>query len=333
MLCSKKTEEILKSFAKKFNKDVAFLDLETTSENAQEARICSLSVYKIKENENVVQTTLVEPGVEIPEEASSIHGLTNKKLKNCPKFKNTNIVSLLKNSIVIGYNLSTYDLPVLKNELLRNSMVWSDENQIYIDAMMIWWKKENLCSGRLDQCLKFYTNLTHPNHHDPEADVNALKEIFAKQIEKYKLLDLELVDIARIRPWFTGNTYIDGLSPFYSMDNNNVFITFGIHKGKNLNDVMTNLDVAEHQIWSVTCSEKFNDEIRKFLHEKLNEMLNSCSVEYLTNLSKLLLPDDSSKRSKENEKKKCAWFAQFILNNNLEENFMDFLSQVDLIIN
>ncbi|MGO2574356.1 MAG: exonuclease domain-containing protein, partial [Corynebacterium casei] len=54
-------------------------DLETTSVNTREARIVTSAVIRIAGRDVVKKETLADPGVEIPEAAAKIHGITTEK--------------------------------------------------------------------------------------------------------------------------------------------------------------------------------------------------------------------------------------------------------------
>ena len=68
------------------NKPIIFFDLETTGLNIANDRIVEISVLKVFPNGNKESKTwLVNPVIEIPKEASDIHGITNEKVVNEPK--------------------------------------------------------------------------------------------------------------------------------------------------------------------------------------------------------------------------------------------------------
>ena len=56
-------------------------DLETTSVNPKEARIVTSALVRIDGRDVNSQEMLADPGVEIPEEAAKVHGITTEKAR------------------------------------------------------------------------------------------------------------------------------------------------------------------------------------------------------------------------------------------------------------
>lgn len=56
-------------------------DLETTSANPREARIVTSALVRIDGSEVTSNETLADPGIEIPEEAAKVHGITTEKAR------------------------------------------------------------------------------------------------------------------------------------------------------------------------------------------------------------------------------------------------------------
>ena len=71
----------------KLEKPIVFFDLETTGIQIATDRIVEISVLKVYPNGNKESwTKLVNPEIEIPKEASDIHGITNERVVTEPKF-------------------------------------------------------------------------------------------------------------------------------------------------------------------------------------------------------------------------------------------------------
>ena len=72
----------------KINKPLCFFDLETTGVNVSKDKIVEISILKILPNGNKQSNTwLVNPGIEIPKEATNIHGISNEMVVNEPSFR------------------------------------------------------------------------------------------------------------------------------------------------------------------------------------------------------------------------------------------------------
>ena len=67
---------------------LVFFDLETTGTNINTDRIVELSYLKVYPNGNEESKTMrINPEMHIPEESSSIHGIYDEDVVDCPTFK------------------------------------------------------------------------------------------------------------------------------------------------------------------------------------------------------------------------------------------------------
>lgn len=102
--------------------DLVFFDLETTGLDAITGdAICEVGAIKIKErNETERFSSLVNPKKEIPQEAQSIHGISNEDVKSAPYFEEIvdKLTYFLQNSIILAYNVA-FDMKFLECELKK----------------------------------------------------------------------------------------------------------------------------------------------------------------------------------------------------------------------
>ena len=69
----------------KLNKPLCFFDLETTGINIVKDRIVEIAVLKVSpDHKKDIKSWLVNPEINIPEDATSVHGITNEMVKNKP---------------------------------------------------------------------------------------------------------------------------------------------------------------------------------------------------------------------------------------------------------
>jgi len=100
----------------KLEKPIAFFDLETTGIQIATDRIVEISILKVFPNGNKESITWrVNPEIEIPKEASDIHGITNEDVVTEPKF--TELAPKVKEMIagcdLAGFNSNRFDIPLL----------------------------------------------------------------------------------------------------------------------------------------------------------------------------------------------------------------------------
>src|SRR5690606_16345599 len=176
----------------KLHKPLCFFDLETTGINVAKDRIVEISILKVFPNGNKESKTLrVNPGIPIPAEASSVHGITDEDVANEPTFKEIapQIWEMMKDSDIAGYNSNRIDVPLLAEEFLRNDFDFDLDKHRLVDVQVIFFKKE---PRDLSSALKFYCDKTLENAHSAAADVEATYEIFKAQVERYDDLENDI---------------------------------------------------------------------------------------------------------------------------------------------
>jgi DNA polymerase-3 subunit epsilon len=109
---------------------LAPLDFETTSPNPHEARIVEAYLGQVGGGEDPIDRApmLVNPSVEVPEEATAIHGFTTEHLREhgMPAAEAVGRIATAvadvwsKGIPLIGHNIGHYDLTVLNAELIRH---------------------------------------------------------------------------------------------------------------------------------------------------------------------------------------------------------------------
>ena len=100
---------------------IAFFDLEATGTNVGTDRIVEISIVKLHPDQGrEIYTKRVNPGIPIPLEASLIHGIYDKDVKNEPTFKEIarEIQAFIGKSDLGGFNVLKYDIPLLVEEFL-----------------------------------------------------------------------------------------------------------------------------------------------------------------------------------------------------------------------
>ena len=102
---------------------VAVIDFETTGVDPHFCRAVEMAIVHLdlgKGNAEVVYKSRFNPGIPIPEGASSVHGITNEDVEGEPSFGEAleEIVGLLEGRVLAAYNLP-FDWTVLNCEYRR----------------------------------------------------------------------------------------------------------------------------------------------------------------------------------------------------------------------
>lgn len=110
------------------NNVLVALDTETTGTDPETARIVTVTVTRIDVASRTTdsRTWLVDPGVEIPEQAAAVHGITTEKARAdgaspdvaIPEIEQALWQAWIKGVPVVVYN-APYDLTLLDRELRR----------------------------------------------------------------------------------------------------------------------------------------------------------------------------------------------------------------------
>lgn len=214
---------------------IVFFDLETTGTNPATDRIVEICYLKVSPNgKEEAKTILVNPDIPIPAEATAVHGITNEKVANCPKFKE--IAKVLARDIegcdLAGYNSNRFDIPLLAEEFLRADVDIDFTKRKFVDVQTIFHKMEQ---RTLSAALKFYCNQEIENAHSAEADTRATYEVLKAQLDRYPNLNN---DVAFLAEFSAQNKNVDFAGRIIYNEKGVEIFNFGKYKGKPVADVL-----------------------------------------------------------------------------------------------
>ena len=219
------------------NKPICFFDLETTGTNPGKDRIVEIAVLKLDiNNQKKEMVWRVNPECPIPDEASSVHGITNEMVKDQPIFKHFSkeIFNFIEGCDLGGYNIDKFDLPLLVEEFIRSGIDVSSFVKVKtVDVQTIFFKKE---PRDLSSALKFYCNKDHGNAHTALDDTIATYEVLLSQLDKYDDLEPSVDFLSTLT---RRNKNIDFAGRIIEDDNGDAIFNFGKHKGKKVKEVLT----------------------------------------------------------------------------------------------
>ena len=214
---------------------IVFFDLETTGISIATDRIVEISILKVFPNGNKESKTwLVNPEIEIPAEATAVHGITNEKVVTEPTFKElaSKVNEMIQDCDLAGFNSNRFDIPLLAEELLRADIDFDMDNRKAIDVQVIFHKKEQ---RTLSAGYEFYCGKTLEDAHSAEADTLATYEILKAQLDKYEDIEnsvdaLSEFSAHRERADFAGFILFN--------DNQEEIFSFGKYKGRTVEEVL-----------------------------------------------------------------------------------------------
>ena len=211
---------------------IVFFDLETTGTQVAKDRIVEISILKVFPNSNKESKTwLVNPTIPIPKEAAEIHGITDEKVINEPTFKqlSAEIISLLHNCDLAGYNSNKFDIPLLAEEFLRAGVDFHINDRETIDVQNIFHKMEQ---RTLVAAYKFYCNKDLTEAHSAKADTIATYEVLMAQLDKYNELKNEVNFLSKFSE--RGGKLVDVAGFIRYNSEGKEALSFGKYKGVTL---------------------------------------------------------------------------------------------------
>ena len=216
-------------------KPIVFFDLETTGINIAKDRVVEISILKVFPNGNKESKTwLVNPEIEIPAEATAVHGITNEKVVTEPTFKELagKINDMISDADLAGFNSNRFDIPLLAEELLRAGIDFDMNNRKAVDVQTIFHKKEQ---RTLSAGYQFYCGKDLEGAHSAEADTNATYEILLAQVDKYD--DLENT-VEALSEFSTHGKRADFAGFILFNDEDQEIFSFGKYKGRTVEEVL-----------------------------------------------------------------------------------------------
>lgn len=175
---------------------LVFLDLETTGLDPRTDRVVELSLARVDPGGRVdTLSTLVDPGVPVPPATSAIHGIADPDVRGAPTLAElaSRVARRLRGADLAGYNLSRFDLPLLRAELSRSGIdvVWDGAR--VIDASVIFRRMER---RNLEAAYRFYVGGPLPSAHTAAGDVAATMEVLVAQLQRYPELPRQVAELA-----------------------------------------------------------------------------------------------------------------------------------------
>ncbi len=221
----------------KLDRPIVFLDLETTGLNTSRDRIVDITLLKTyPDGREESKTRLVNPEMPIPKEATKIHGITDEKVMNEPKFRQIakGFREFLEDCDLCGFNIKRFDIPLLESEFRRVGIEFSRSGRRIIDTQIIFHK---LHPRNLEAAYLKYCNKKLENRHTSDADARASAEILDAQLESHDELPRDLESLHELCCYSEETSWVDQSGKLIWIDGE-IAINFGKkHRGESLNKI------------------------------------------------------------------------------------------------
>lgn len=216
---------------------IIFFDLETTGLDIAKDRIVELCYIRVEPNGNEEARSMrINPEMHIPEAASSVHGITDDDVKDCPTFADVapQLAATFEGCDLAGFNSNRFDLPLLAEEFMKAGVNIDLSHVQAIDVQNIYHKLEK---RTLAAAYKFYCGRDLENAHSALADTQATYEVLQAQLDHYPN-DLQN-DVDFLAEFSRMNRNIDFAGRFVYDESGKELINFGKYKGKAIKDVLS----------------------------------------------------------------------------------------------
>jgi DNA polymerase-3 subunit epsilon len=246
---------------------LACIDLETTGANVHRDRIVEIAIvtlYPDGRRERYVQR--VNPEIPIPAEATRVHGISNDDVRDAPRLAELapQVVEMLRNVDIAGYNIARFDLPVLVREFARVGIRFETEERHVADAQVVFHRME---PRDLSAAVRKYCNRELEGAHGALADAEATLDVLLAQVDYYGSGERVIPDT------------VPGLGSFSDRRNENfvdadgrllwdgdvVVVGFGKHKGTSIVDLQSS--APDYLQWILR--KDFSDEVKNIVEQIL----------------------------------------------------------------
>jgi len=160
----------------------AFVDVETTGASAPHDRVIEVGIIRVENGQIVGQmNTLLDPGVHIPADITTITGITSQDIETAPYFSDVSdeITELLKDAVFVAHN-ARFDYAFMKHEFRRLGLPFSAKTLCTVKLSRALYPER--ARHNLDSVIQFL-NISVENRHRAYDDAKVLHD-FLVHIEK-----------------------------------------------------------------------------------------------------------------------------------------------------
>lgn len=235
------------------------LDTETTGADFNSDRVVQIALVKLHPGGRTEEyESLVNPEVPIPLEATAIHGIRDEDVRFAPPFRRIaeEVLRFCEGCDLAGFNLTRFDLPILRGEFQRCGRAWNLDGVRVLDAQRIFHTME---PRDLSAAVRFYCGRELEGAHGALADSRATLAVLLAQLERYPDLPRDVGGLD-VRFNLPDARFVDTTRKFRWQNGEPVF-NFGQKRGRALREVAE----KERDYLEWILSQDFGPEVRKLV--------------------------------------------------------------------
>jgi len=258
----------------KEKRPLIFFDCETTGVNLSKDKIVQIAIVKVDLVAKKVQKVswMFNPGVPIPKVTTDIHGITNEMVADKPKFESAAdaIMSLLKSGVPAGYNINTFDIPLVKRELSDAGKDISFMNKTTFETLDVFKIVKKLYKRSLSDMYLRYTGKELDSAHDALADTMGAYELLASMLKQEETIPDTVKGINEFYfdEKFDSVKKADIAGKLAFDDKGRVIFNFGKHFGELVGK--KDQDIISYAMWIINSPDKFAKETIEMVKKEIN---------------------------------------------------------------
>ena len=214
------------------DRPLVVFDTETTGTNPRIDRIVEIACVKVyPDGRQERWVRRFDPGIRIPPASTAVHRITDRDVAGLPKFSDAarELADFLEGCDLAGYNMTGFDLPVLRNEFHRSGVAFDVTTRRLVDGQRIFFARE---PRNLSAAARFYCDTDHDGAHGALADAVMTLRVILGQLGRYSDLPRS---VAELHEQFCAGIDQD-MDPEgrIRLVNGEPTINFGRHRGRSL---------------------------------------------------------------------------------------------------
>lgn len=159
--------------------DYVLFDLETTGCSCVSDAVVELSALKVRNGQVVEEfSTLVNPGMHIPLNASCINGITDNMVKDAPTMEKAlrDFLAFAGDMVLVGHNIKRFDLKFIQRD--AQLYLGRELANEYVDTLFVAERFLPELASRSLESLSHYYGISYAGAHRALADCHINKQVY-----------------------------------------------------------------------------------------------------------------------------------------------------------